>query len=657
MSDHPVTATVNATSTVEAIPSEGGIFVGDSTFNAQSIVHTFANLPTDTVPIGEALSVGLDHPVEGAAYSSSNVVATAIKNAEDYPPFGVLTAVSLSPTLIEVRFNAELESEFAPLIDASNYSIPGLTVTGVSGLLDFSVELTTSTQSGISYTVTVAQAFSSEGQTLDLSLQSASFVGTAPSSTMTAIAVSPTKVRLVFGTTMSASGLSTVTNYSVQNLFDGPLTIISATPEQLLNPTSVALVLSSSTPLITQNTYQVTVTGITTAGSLPIVPSTVTFHWVDDWVQPFDRLGLPDSRPLVIPFSNFMPGGPLGIPDGQVFFSPALDYPVSNSTIQVEDISVCTYAFDTYEFPQTVDPPVLYTYAPSTASSTVLGPLFSLVRTSTVTLTNGSAVVTGSDFNSFVPGQTITFSGGTPTAYGTYIIASILDDMQLTLSSIYIGSSSAGALAMTDTLAKNTVLWAPFPRNFEVQIELSNSGEYQNDVVPLVNDTSCSLCIKQIWNPLYVSLLNDPQWVMFKSGGSKEAASSRIFGGSQINANARALTSVGADLNGDAGMRSGFGYDAEAAVTAESNILTGISGDAQVEADSSISAFSSLVHPASAEMASGSYVEARANQPFPTPPYVFICADLLNPSNLPGIASQILILKAQLMAGSSASAP
>ena len=54
----------------------------------------------------------------------------------------------------------------------------------------------------------------------------------------------------------------------------------------------------------------------------------------------------------------------LGVPLGQVFFSPSLDValPAASSTIQVDSVSVCTRAFDVYEIPEIPDPKPMMTW-------------------------------------------------------------------------------------------------------------------------------------------------------------------------------------------------------------------------------------------------------------------------------------------------------
>jgi len=62
-------------------------------------------------------------------------------------------------------------------------------------------------------------------------------------------------------------------------------------------------------------------------------------------------------------FTGEVTGGLFGNPAGLVFFSPSLGNGSSpNSAIVVDEVSVCTKAYDTYSFPVPVDPLPLYTH-------------------------------------------------------------------------------------------------------------------------------------------------------------------------------------------------------------------------------------------------------------------------------------------------------
>jgi hypothetical protein len=71
---------------------------------------------------------------------------------------------------------------------------------------------------------------------------------------------------------------------------------------------------------------------------------------------------LPDLGPGLAPSTRAL----FGNPNGQVFFSPALVPGGSvGSILQVDDVSVCTKAYDTYRFPVTEDPNVFTTHGAS----------------------------------------------------------------------------------------------------------------------------------------------------------------------------------------------------------------------------------------------------------------------------------------------------
>lgn len=71
----------------------------------------------------------------------------------------------------------------------------------------------------------------------------------------------------------------------------------------------------------------------------------------------------------------------LGEPLGQIFFSPALDTSVpADSTIQVDSVSVCTRAYDVYEFPTLPDPHPLTTFGATWHNGSVLNDADSVLQ-------------------------------------------------------------------------------------------------------------------------------------------------------------------------------------------------------------------------------------------------------------------------------------
>jgi len=69
--------------------------------------------------------------------------------------------------------------------------------------------------------------------------------------------------------------------------------------------------------------------------------------------------------PIIVKLSSFSgvaQGLFYGASQGRVFFSPAMETAAANSVIQIEEVDVCTKAYDTYKFPALVDPVPLFTY-------------------------------------------------------------------------------------------------------------------------------------------------------------------------------------------------------------------------------------------------------------------------------------------------------
>lgn len=272
-------------------------------------------------------------------------------------PFGIQSAVALNPTFVEVTFTALVDFTFAPNLDPANYSIPGLTVLHVAEQTAVAVTLIVSPpQSNIPYTVTMTSARSALNAPLDPSLASATFTGFPVNATFFAVPTAPNRVRAVFASpATNDANLSNPANYTLTDLNGSAISILSATPEQATSPTSVLLVLGAN--LRGQNYYQLTISSlIRTFNGLQILPATSVFEWA------------PGTGNFTVPlnaFSGEVSGGLFGNPAGLVFFSPALNTLAANSVIQVDEVDVCTTAFDTYHFPPIIDPPTLFTYGGS----------------------------------------------------------------------------------------------------------------------------------------------------------------------------------------------------------------------------------------------------------------------------------------------------
>lgn len=343
---------------------------------------------------------------------------------------GVESAEALNGTHVQVNFTQLLDFTFPQLLLPSNYTIPGLTVIAVEETAENAVLLTTSQQTNIVYTVTVTAARSTLGTQLNPLQNSAQFTGFPLVPGYFAVATAVRRVRAVFSQAMlNDSNLSDPANYTITDFNGNAVFILTATPEQSLDPTSVLLALG--TDLVESDFYVCTVSSnIKTETGLNVLPPTSVFQWL---------LGNGQFQVPMSSFSGEVQGFPLPVQfGGLVYFSPALNIPTANSIIQVDEVDVCTTAYDTYTFPKVVDPPILITYG-------------------------GGIVPTPN-----------------PDPY----------------------------------LLNQTVLWAPFPRNFEAKIELGFTGEANNEEMPTAVDTSCSVIIKEQFKYGYVAFLNDTAYYL-----------------------------------------------------------------------------------------------------------------------------------------------
>jgi hypothetical protein len=345
------------------------------------------------------------------------------------PPFAVESAIALSHTSVRVRFTDLIDFTFGPILNAANYTIsPGLVVNSVAQESAQTVVLGTAPQAAGVYTVSVQQGKSLNGQLLDINNNEATFNGISTTPSFFAVATSPTRVRAVFDVPMlNDSNLSNPANYTLTDLAGTSVTVLSATPEQATHPLSVILILGSA--LHDEAFYQLTVSAsVKTETNESVSPASSAFQWVS---------GVGTVAIPIDAFSGEVQGGLYGLHAGLVFFSPALITPIGNSIIQVDEVDVCTRAYDTYTPPQPIDPPTLYTF--------------------------GGAVHT--------------------------------------------------------TIGATSVLWAPFPRNFEAKFDLGFSPQLTVDVVPPADDTSCSVVLRQPFDPSQVALLNDTAWYLFNNTG------------------------------------------------------------------------------------------------------------------------------------------
>ena len=288
----------------------------------------------------------------------------------------VSSAEGLNPYLVRVTFSDLLDFAYAPVLSPANYSIPGLTVTSVAPFTDAAVLLTTTAQASLLYTLTVLQAQSWTHTSLDPAYNTATFSGFPLTPGYSAAATSSTRVRLVFTHAMLQNvALTDPASYSVTVAATGgaSVPILSVVAEQATDVVSVVLLLGASLTSSQFYVSEILSPAVQTVEGFVPLPKTSVFQWVEDISVLSTGLTVSLSH-----FSGEVSGGLFGTPAGLVFFSPALNAPVANSVIQVDDVKVCTRAYDTYTFPTLPDPNPLYTYsglplpAPTVLGSAVL---------------------------------------------------------------------------------------------------------------------------------------------------------------------------------------------------------------------------------------------------------------------------------------------
>lgn len=328
--------------------------VADSSVSATAVKHTSdsAALVADS-SVGGFLSGGTPVVIQRHGYFGIGDYGIGPYGGAA-TPFQVESAVSLGLTSVRLEFTDLLDFTFGPTLAPSNYVIsPPLVVLAVIQESAKSLVLLTTAQSNITYTVTATVGRSLFDTLLDQFHNQATFLGSQQSPTFFGVATTPTRVRAVFQQPMLLdANLTDPSNYTLEDVRGFPITVFSVTPEQPTNPSSVLL--SLATPLVTQNFYELTLSTTihTTLGS-PVDPPTSVFQWVSTPNQTTVSVGA---------FSGEVQNGLYGIHNGLVFFSPALVTSAANSIIQVDEIDVCTKAFDEYHFPLEVDPLPFFTF-------------------------------------------------------------------------------------------------------------------------------------------------------------------------------------------------------------------------------------------------------------------------------------------------------
>jgi len=299
------------------------------------------------------------------AYGRGGYGSSPYGSRPEFVSFRVSGAVAGTVSTVVVSFSDPIDITYPGYINPANYTIPGLFVTGASIDGPFSVLLSTSIQSPISYTVEVTQARNVYGDYLDPLYRTATFVGIPFAPNFLPVGVQKSRIRLVFSEAVLANAaVFDPLSYVVTDIHGAVIRVLSVRSEQgAADPLAVALTID--TDMVAAEWYVITcASGIVAASSgLSLVPATQKMQWVEPTLN---------SSIAIAKFSGEVQGGLLTDHAGLVYFSPALDLAVPGSIIQIDSVEVCTKAFDEYVLPTPPDPPALYTFDGSVARAGVL---------------------------------------------------------------------------------------------------------------------------------------------------------------------------------------------------------------------------------------------------------------------------------------------
>jgi hypothetical protein len=166
------------------------------------------------------------------------------------PPFDVAGGASTSAHTISVTFDAPPNGGQATTL--ANYSVPGLTLSGIPALVGNTVVIATAPQTASSYTVTVSNVTrASDAEPLTGTM--ATFTGRAPFDVASASSLTSHSIRITFDAAPNAAEATTLGNYAVPGL------TLSGTPTLAGNVVTVATSPQSGTA------YTVTVSNVTRA--------------------------------------------------------------------------------------------------------------------------------------------------------------------------------------------------------------------------------------------------------------------------------------------------------------------------------------------------------------------------------------------------------
>lgn len=287
-------------------------------------------------------------------------------------PLAVVGATPLTSYAVRVRFSQPLDPGWAPNFDPANYALsPGLTVNAVlPGLSPNAVILVTDEQAPTLYVLTVSNARSlSDPLGPD---DTATFLGFPIAPSFIAAVQSKTKLAVWFSVPMQVdSEFTDIGNYRVTDLKGNILVVGEVTTSGPSPVRRVEITLQDGYEFSPLDYYSVTVEPavVSTQGASVTPPSRVV-QWREHlWAAK-------GVGPISIPIASFsgeVSGGLLGQPAGQIFFSPALEQAIANSTLEVDEVSLCTRAYDVYTIPPQVPDPVPLRTWDGTAATHLVG--------------------------------------------------------------------------------------------------------------------------------------------------------------------------------------------------------------------------------------------------------------------------------------------
>jgi hypothetical protein len=177
--------------------------------------------------------------------------------------FDVTSAMAYSSVAISITYSAVPNAEQAQ--DITNYTIPGLTLTGESMLAGSTIRLGTTPQSAVPYTVTIANVTRITDMQ-PLTIASAMFAGRPPFDVASAAAVDNTTMTVTFDGAPDATTATALDNYVVPGLTLGGTPVLAGDVVTLATSSQLA------------QSYTVTVANVTRASDFePLTTQSATF--------------------------------------------------------------------------------------------------------------------------------------------------------------------------------------------------------------------------------------------------------------------------------------------------------------------------------------------------------------------------------------------